>query len=408
MVERIVLCALACGGLPHSPVADLPAGAVIAIADADLTNLLRVTPAVSLLYPSRQAMNEALADLSPDEVTAALERRAAWSADAFQGVMTDWVFRAERQCLALGAAGLATDSAASGALPTFVAATLELLTRLVSDGRYDDTPSTELLVLALEHEALMVSELRALSPEASSELAGREQAMGTLAQMLAERGRADYAQAPAYADAPRAVFLRPRDARIIDVLRSRMQPAVEWRDGLVAPWAASRLGELAQQGYQVRVLYHDAGEFLACVEEATDAQCARAFARQEQRLIDDPTASVAAWLNHLRLEQVLFLRFLVERLQGESDAVAPRIQAMARTETALLMQTLARAGTWQPLGVPNVGGAATTGLATCADAAIADTAVFAAFAKALNNPSLHTRLTEIKALQQAKRGHLKP
>jgi hypothetical protein len=346
-MERIIYCLFSCAAMltnvAHTSIGQTAGGAVVVVGDADLLSLQTGNPSIPLLYFSRDAYDEAVHGLSSQEIEAVInKRRAEWSPQALDHAL-DWLYRQEVKCLtliALGRMGGTVRVVATG-LDVHFQETIELLARLTSEGRYEDVDFTNLLVFALEKEALLIAELQAAGDTFSVEVQERTQTVQFLERALAGRGRPEYAQAPPYAELLRAIHIVPIDDALLARLKAEFEPFVPWREGLVARWRVREASELKRMNKTATLLYQNSGEFLEDLLELTPAQLTRIF--EERARMVNRTQALNDYLNGLRLEALLLHETIRVRAAGEDSKLRKALNSSVDIQRVRLMTELASA-----------------------------------------------------------------
>jgi hypothetical protein len=413
MMERVIYCILSCAALlaerPHTVLLQLPAGSVVAVDDAVLLELYTRLPTIPLLYFSRGVYEEALRDLPLTEMQAAIAKRhTEWSPQALDQIL-NWLYLRQRAGLTLNARGRAGSSVqVVQGLDGHFRETVEMLSRLVGQGRYEDVDFAELLVFAVEKEALLIAELQALDGEArtavAAELHERTQTVQVVAQALAGKGRPEYGQALPYAELWRALYIAPADAPLLAQLKAEFESFPLWREGLVTRWPVRLLTELQQTGKTVELLYYDSGEFLEDYTELTPAQLHRTFAARAQAALQPQARH--DYLNGLRLEALLLWRTIHARSTGEERRWREALDKILDVQTTRLIATLANDGSWL-VGGTGSGRPSLSALLKLEEDIVQEVVFFHSLARQSGREDLAQRLLSILSQKQAQVARLK-
>ncbi|HVC63360.1 MAG TPA: hypothetical protein VND19_23725 [Acetobacteraceae bacterium] len=384
-MEPVIYCVLAClvllDGVPHRTLAHLPEGAVVALGDAPFTALRVRDPATPVLYFSPEEYADAVDGLTSAELSAAIGRRLRdWSPRALERA-AGWLAQRGRGSLILAAAAeQAAAGPSSAILAEHFATLLDLLTRINGQGRFGDTRLDELLIFALEKEALLLRELAAAPDPARlrTEAAERAETARVIGEALGRRGQTEYAGPPPYIEMWRGVFVAPVDAALLARLKTRWEPAIPWRDGVVARWKLRDLPRLQQEGRRTTLVYLSAGQLLGDISELTRAQLDRQFTRRTAALAAAPERSSDGYLDTLRLNALLALK----TAEGRAERDAPRLAAALRQRVAV--GTARLAATLPSPSTPPVPGQ----LVAVETAWLGDMVFFAGWARATGHPTL--------------------
>lgn len=366
IIARVIFCTLNClttlGPLPHEILLKRDDGVVLAIQDETLMALLARQAAVSLLYFSRDAYEEAIQGLNKQEVNEVIDLRVKKWAPKVLDEGEGQLYLGERQCLAWTA--LARVNAAGTTMDVLQVHTdraLDFLARLTYEGRYDDSELTELLVVALERAAKLIAELKdALTEPVTAgeksaleyEVRAQDTSAKALSAILTRLGQEDFREhyLP-YVDLMRGVWIRPRDADLISLIKVDFKPYVEYEDGLVTTEVKRRFVDHERRGKKVSVLYLNNTEVLGLLPNLTPAQRQRDFKVRASATADAKAALRREYLSGLRLELILFKKALRGHAEASTEpGLTVELDAQIRQETALLATELVKHRLW--FGVP--------------------------------------------------------
>jgi hypothetical protein len=409
-MDRVIYCLIGCAAMlshfQHTELTSLGDGGVAAIGDPVLLGLYAQYPALPILYFARPAYDEAVRDLPPVDRDEALQKRLKeWSPQALEQTI-DWIYRGEREALSLTIlAGAGEGDDRARALAAHGAGTIELLTGLVGEGRYDEMDLADLIVVAIEKEALIRTELQAAGAagaraDAEGEIGERRRIIEALAAAAAALGRPEFAQAPPYAELWRATYIEPADSQLLEALTDEWEPFVPWRQGIVARYRVRQIDDLKRSGRRVGILCFDAGLFLEDVAQLSPAQLRRGFEERAQAMGAARQGLWDTYMDGLRLESLLALRWVVARMKGgdeERDRMLVAVESMAG---ARLVSSLRRSRSWlsSPVGP---GPEAAGRLLEREQQLVADAALFSALAARQGQTELAQRLLGILARKQA-------
>lgn len=352
-MERVIFCVLNCmtilAQMPHTDLLEMEGGTIKLVEDSILLNICANDPTIPILYFSRAAYDEAITDLTKPNIQKVIQKRTdEWAPNALDQ-MPDWIYRRERECLTLAALSrLGSSQKVAAGIDAHFQKTIELLSQIVGEGRYEDTPLVNLLELALENEALLIAELHAAGIDdkyaAEAEIQERTQTVKILSHILSDLGQPQYEKAPPYVELWRAVYISPADEPLMSQLKVQYEPIALWKKGLVARWRVRKLSELAQAGRAVELLYYNRGKFLEDLQDLTPAQLTRTFEKRAQakyrvRLRKD-------YLNTLRLEALLLMRTVHDRAVTKEPRLNDRLGKILELHTARLDSTLAGDSSW--------------------------------------------------------------
>jgi hypothetical protein len=334
----------ALAAFPHAVLGHYADGAVIALGDDAAVALMARAPAFALLFYSKEACDHALRQLSEEERDAAIRKRLTnWAPNAVYEGMA-WLYRGERRCLALTARSLQSRQR-TGIPEDHFEHSMVALHRLVNEGAHGNSTLASVLVFLMRREALLLLELpqpqaAGAPPQVAAEVAERKQLHAGVGQALAVLGRPEFAP---YVEPERAALVSPADPALRATLKTRRQPVVEWRGGIVSIFAARDLEDMAQQRKSVRILYPDAGSFLKDFTELTPAQLSVQLA---ERLQAGPLPFWEDYLSFMRLDIALMRRAAHDKALAGNPGIAAQLAAQFPRESALLLEALARHPSW--------------------------------------------------------------
>ena len=225
------------------------------------------SPAPMLLYFTKTDYDQAIRNLTDDEVREVIQmRRKQWSPGAVANG-ANWLYESGRRRLVLAAI-------ASRAGPKRVAllngfqTTMEVLAYLVGNNRYDSLSLPSLLASVLEGDARLGAEASLpAEPTAAARLAAQpwaelakssQRQVGAIAQVLKSLGRPEYAAAPPYIALHRTVFISQPTRISWPVYEPRRNHirsgAKEWSRG----WLCKRFriygGGVSRSEYSITIL----------------------------------------------------------------------------------------------------------------------------------------------------------
>lgn len=414
MAERVIYCTLASmtmlSGWPHEILQRFSDGVVAAVRNEDIL-LSRPAP-VSLLFFSREAYEQATANLTGPALEAVVRKRLQYWTPNVTGQGLDWTFRGARRCLALTAmAQTSSSGVAAQRLSDHFEQSLQLLVSISGETRYDDLPLPSLLALVAEGEGRLnveYADARAASQRAGDAKAAEdfgsaarrtEQYGRGIGAVLKELGRPEFADGLAFASLSRGVFVHPQDPDLLKMIAAQREPFVRWKDGLVANWSVDDVPELEKRGKSVQVLYFNSGQFLADLRDLTPEQREREFAN---RLEGGRGATLQARREHLQslwLEQHLLRRKALARARSQHAGAAKALAAQVTAEAQMLRDELAANAAWvdarptSPLDA----------LRACEDQLVRDGRFLAALSKAERDSSAEALFNRISSFTSAPR-----
>ena len=418
VIARVIFCALSSlallGPLPHETLLTRDDGVVVAIQDEAVLELLARQAAVSLLFFTRDAYEDAILGLADSEIDAMLrKRRQDWSPNA-TGHGLNWIFHDARRCLTLTALARAQSPSVSAArLDDHFEQSLQLLVTITGETGYEDKMAS-LLVLVVEGEAKLRQEY--LDAQGAARQTGDASASGRFASALKRSeshiralglslkslGRPEYNQALPYVGLSRGVFVWPRDTDLVKMLAAQREAHLTWKDGLVAGWSLDNLPELAKRGKSVRVLYFNDGQLLQDLQDLTPAQLEREFAK---RFEGGRGASMQAREEHLSslwLEQHLLRRKALAQARIQLDAaLAAMLEREVTEEAQALRQALAQHPVWLAEAGTS-GGGVFEALKLSEEQLLRDARFLAALCRRegdANGEALYTRISAFKPAQ---------
>jgi hypothetical protein len=350
MSQTVIHCALSCaallgkvGGEPLFRMAD----GVAAVSHEVMLKSLIAAPGVSILYFTRQDYDEAMKDLTAAEREEVARRRiSAWSSSPMNQ-WRSWFHPSELRCLAFTALARIQVPQATKTLDAHFEQALELLTRYMSEGRYDHEDLPSLLAMVVEDEATLIAELKLAGGTTEAET--HEKFATTINLELVRFGKKEAGEETffGHVEPTRGVFVTPRDKDLIGYIRAGEQPFVEWNNGAATTSGVSHLREFEALGKRVVVLYEDAGEFYGALD-LTVAQRNREF---KKRVNADSVAHrrrLADYLSSLRLGQILMRRVALARAKKADAKVVDILERQVKQETATLASELANHVSWVP------------------------------------------------------------
>ena len=362
MIARVIFCTLSSlamlSPLPYETLLKRDDGVVVAVQDETVMVLLSRQAAVSLLYFSRDAYEQAIRGLGDSEIDAIIrKRRQDWAPNAV-GHGLNWIYDSGRRCLTLTALAQASSSPVIAArLEDHFEQSLQLLVSITGGTGYEDNMAS-LLVVVVEGEAKLRKEYLdaqdaarragdSRSAERFMDAVKRSESYGrALGAALKSLGRPEYTQALPYVGLSRGVFVWPRDPDLVKILTAQREVYVIWKDGLVADWSLDNLPELEKRGKSVRILYFNGGQLLVDLQDLTPVQLEREFAR---RFEAGRGASMQARREHLYslwLEQHLLRRKALAQARAQDGALFAILAREVAEETQALRQELALHPVW--------------------------------------------------------------
>jgi hypothetical protein len=412
----IVYCALGCvtllNTIKHETLRKLDSGFVEAVPTHAIGTLLAKEPTLPILYFSREEYDEAIEGLSGPEIDNALRKRLRdWSPNA-PGYGLNWIAEQERRCLSLTSLAEASSNPATSArLKEHFEKSLDLLLTLSGESRYSDDSLPTLIVYVVEGDAKVrgefldaaaVAQHRGDTQEADryAQLAKRiEGYLQSLGRILEGLGRPEYGDALPYVPLVRGVFIRPRDADLARSIIARCEPPIEWKDGLVAPWAMEDFPALEKRGKSVHVLYLNSGLLAQDVLDLTPAQRDREFAKRFENGWGASAEERRPYLAGLWLGQHLLRRIALARARAHDQTVSGILGKEVTEEAQELQTELALHPVWLD-GKPQ--SATPDTLKKCEEQLVDDAkflAVLSAKENDANSAALFERISTFKPIQ---------
>lgn len=351
---KVIYCMLSLAAvwekLPHQELVRFNDAVVIAIDDQSLFQLLTQTPYVELLYFSQDDYRHATRKLPIQEVEGAINRRRnQFSRDPLNEGFNR-LYELERIVLTCAAAASTTVKGNKAkSLRLSVEANLRAMRMLVTDARYDeDVPFSSVLIALLESESMLLAELlaeaAALAHHGETQL--RRDFADPVMAYLAEHGHKEYAEFLPFMDPTRAVFVKPADSDFTEGLRVRMEPFVNWRDGVMIEWRVREISNLVAQGKTVTRLYASSSAFLEEAATLTEAQLERELSMRVDADEAFHHKDLADYVNLLRLEANLLRGTVAEKAKRTDPVLATVLEVQLQKDTDVLLAALRRHPSW--------------------------------------------------------------
>jgi hypothetical protein len=387
----------------------------VSMSDSTLIEIKERHHGVALIYYSVGEFENAIRDLSASEVDEVIRKRLDEWAPAATRDFLDRVYRLEQRCLTLTALGhCGSTGAARGALEKHFEETLNLLNRILGEGRYDRGGLSSLLLFALEREVILIDEIEVASSELgeagdtalvsslSAEKKTRERNAEEYGLALKQHGRPEFVGSPPYVALLRILLVSPRDKELMAALAGRRQPFVEWKDGVVAAWRVRDIRHLEERGKSAVLLYRDPGVFQSDMESLTTAQLRREF---DNRLLSNQRRlreSITEHLNALRLGDLLLKKSLIDVARKQDPVLAQTLEEQVARETIALRTALSSDTTWLT-DPPADGGGAITRLRETEQQIVRDVTLFGEICRLTGDAGLRS---ELLSLLRVKKEHL--
>ncbi len=416
VIERVIHCTLSClsilNPLPHEVLLRYEDGVVVGVKDEVLLELLSKSALISFLYFSKDDYEKAIQGLTPPEVKEVINFRLKnWAPQALDQSI-DRLHQIQRQCLALTAF---INSRLSGpnkeGLQVHATSALNFLARLTNESRYDDLELTLFLIIVLEKEAELIAELEdAISdqtwqPSANeksvleTQVQGRKESAEVLATTIANLGREEFHDSLPYVDLARAVWVQPHDANLVEVLKVKFEPFVEYKDGLVFNQPIRLFSDLERTGKKVSILYLNGGEFLESLSQLTIAQLERDFEEQASASASTKTVMRREFLSSLYLEQILLKKALHSHIVDKDNSINSELDIQIRKEEEWLLTSLAEYQTWISIQGDSTEKVQTE-LLKCEETLIDDIKLFLALARHNNYEQLEKQLQDLVRVKE--------
>ena len=270
-----------------------------------------------------------------------------------------------RSVLTLSALALrsARGTALEGLFKRQFEATLARIARLHAAKSHDNVDVKELVVFAIEHEALLAQECveerqylaTAGDPEAgamAAAVARHRQRARVLAGLAGDLGLHVHSRGIPHVRRYRGVYIAPLSDTVRDLLVTGQEGFLPWADGVIAAVPDSDLEIYRSHSDELAVLFRDANDLL----EARRTLDAEGFDRELDRRLDAARSAgkrlvgdaLADHVNRLLLRQDTALCNIRERLAPGRPAAAAVVQPLIDEGRDLLAASLAAHATWAP------------------------------------------------------------
>lgn len=319
-----------------------PKGAWLAASDADALELLKRDRLTAMLYPSREAYDEAMEALPGPQIAEAVEKRLkTWTSEAESWILPH-LFEREK--------GFLRRLGGNPSARAFLEPHLAILDKALIEGRYRNWQVTELLEALFEDLNYLIQDLESLEgrfggrlpPQPAGLKAARLEAAVGLERALQRHGRKQGVPATGrvHANIKRGALIAPLDKGLVDGLEDAHRPVQAWKDGFVTPWEDWDLENLESRGKRVEILYFSEDGFLGDFLPLTPAQRARRLEKAAGRAA---TTGPADHLADLQVAFILTAGNAGRRLAGAEAGLAEQVARLRQSEVealgALLAQT---------------------------------------------------------------------
>lgn len=216
--------------------------------------------------------------------------------------------------------------------------TLDRLAVLYGRGTYENLTAEEIVRLAVRNELRLAAGLD--EPEATAAVRRAR----SLVDATRRGVRLHPHDPPSSVPLHRAVYAEPVRPELVTSLRKRHEPFIRWRDGVVLVADDKQIDALRAAGYEVDVLFLEAGELLDLDGRddwpALEAELSRRLstARAAPDRVGD---SRDRYLLRLLLDQAIVLRNLRDRLAAGHPSAHAALLPILAGHTALLSSRLA-------------------------------------------------------------------
>jgi len=307
------------------------AGSWFALDDAGALRLLKQGSAVSMLYPTREEYDLAMAGLSEAQAEEAVAWRIkVWTPRVKDEMMAD-LFGREQNFLARLARASAKPGAEGDAYKAAYRDDLRLLDHLLYEDRYKGWETRILLQTAFEAINDLNQDAAGLADktrdQAAFPSAGRRAERLALAteiqKALRKHNPADKSRPSGQVAVAiqRGVYVTPNDPVRVKAIKEGHEPVQVWKDGFVTLWNDWDFASLTGEGKRVEILYLYAPNLLEDFSRLTEAQRALKFARlkEEGGVVSDHLAYLQL---HLALTLMNVGPLLAKAEPGLSDQIA--------------------------------------------------------------------------------------
>jgi len=227
---------------------------------------------------------------------------------------------------------------AAGVLERQLEHTLDRLAVLYGRGTYENLSTTDIVQTAVRNELRLAAGLD--EPESTAATRRARSLVDA-----ARRGvRLHAHEPPPSVPLHRGAYVEPLRPELLASLRARHEPFIRWRDGVVLVLQEEQIAALRTAGYEIDVLFLEAGELLDLDGRddwpALEAELGRRLdaARAAPDRIGD---SRERYLLRLLLDQTIVLRNLRDRLAGDHPSAHTALLPVLTGHTALLARRLA-------------------------------------------------------------------